>query len=119
MDEQTGALGLTRDETDEVLATAGRAPSLHNSQPWLFRIGPRSITLVADRERRLPEIDPDDRELRIACGAALYTLRLALHGHGIRPLVTLLPDPTEPDVLAVVRPGGRRAATPEERRLLD
>jgi hypothetical protein len=119
MDDQLGALGLTLDDTDEVLATAGKAPSLHNTQPWRFRIGPRSIALVADRERRLPEIDPDDRELRLACGAALFTLRLALHGKGIRPLVTLLPDPAEPDVLAVVRPGGRRAPTPEERRLLD
>jgi hypothetical protein len=118
MDEQSGALGLTPEQTSQVLATAGMAPSLHNAQPWRFRLGPRSIALVADRERRLPEIDPDDRELRIACGAALFNLRLALQGYGIRPMVTLLPDPTDPDLLAVVRRGGRRPATPEERSLL-
>jgi hypothetical protein len=119
MDERQGVLGLTPQQIDEVLTTTALAPSLHNAQPWRFRLGPRSITLVADRERRLPEIDPDDRELRIACGAALFTLRLALHGQGIRPLVTLTPDPSDPALLAVVRHGGQRPATSEERRLLD
>jgi hypothetical protein len=118
MDDTAGALGLTPEQTAGVLAAAGRAPSLHNTQPWRFRVGPRTIALLADRERRLPEIDPDDRELRLACGAALYTLRLALHGHGIRPLVTLFPDRSRPDLVAVVRHGGHRPTTPEQRRLL-
>jgi hypothetical protein len=119
MDESQAVLGLTRKQIDEVLATAGLAPSLHNAQPWRFRLGRQSIVLVGDRERRLPGIDPEDHELRIACGAALFTLRLALHGQGVRPLVTVLPDPAEPDVLAVVRHGGNRPITPELRRLLD
>jgi nitroreductase len=119
MDEPKGALGLTRRQTEQVLATAGSAPSLHNSQPWRFRPDPHSITLIADRERRLPVTDPDDRELRIACGAALFGLRLALHGQGIRPLVTVLPDRSDPDLIAVVRHGGLRSAPPELTRLLD
>jgi nitroreductase len=118
MDESLGALGMTRRQVDEVIATAGLAPSLHNSQPWRFRVGRRSIALFADRERRLPAIDPDDRELRMGCGAALFTLRLALLGQGVRPLVTLLPDRGDPDLLAVVRSGGRRGPTPEQQRLL-
>lgn len=119
VDEPGGALGLTRGQTEQVLATAGSAPSLHNSQPWRFRPAPHSIALVADRERRLPATDPDDRELRIACGAALFGLRLALHGQGIRPLVTVLPDRSDPDLIAVVRHGGLRAASPELTRLLE
>lgn len=118
MDESLGALGLTRQQVNEVLTTAGRAPSLHNSQPWRFRVGPRSIALYADPECRLPAIDPDDRELRMGCGAALFTLRLALLGQGVRPLVTLLPDRAEPHLLAIVRSGGHREPTPEQRRLL-
>jgi nitroreductase len=119
MDEPQGALGLTRLQTEQVLATAGAAPSLHNSQPWRFRLTPHSIALVADRERRLPGTDPDDRELRIACGAALFNLRLALRGQGIQPLVTVLPDAGDPDLIAVVRHLGLRAAPPELTRLLD
>ena len=54
------------------------APSLHNSQPWLFRIGPSGIELYADRNRRLPVLDPSGREQLISVGAALFTLRLAI-----------------------------------------
>jgi len=113
-----GALGLTSEQVEGVLTTAGKAPSLHNSQPWRFRLGPDAIELHADPDRRLPVADPEDRELRLGCGAALFNLRLALYGHGIRPLVTILPDRSRPDLLAVVRAGGHRPATPEQRRLL-
>ena len=111
-------LGLTGEQTARVLATAGRAPSLHNAQPWLFRLQPDVIELHADPRRRLPVVDPDDREQRIACGAALFTLRLALQGHGIRPIVTLFPEPDRPGFVAAVRHGGTRPATPEQERLL-
>jgi len=113
-----GALGLTGEQVERLLATAGRAPSLHNSQPWRFRLTSTTIELHADRERRVPVADPDDRELRIGCGAALFNLRLALHGLGIRPLVTIMPTRGRPDLLAVVRAGGRKPVTPDQRRLL-
>jgi nitroreductase len=118
MNVTPGALGLTGEQVDNLLTTAGRAPSLHNSQPWRFRLTPQAIELHADPERRLPAADADDRELRIACGAALFNLRLALHGLSIRPVVTILPDRRRPTLLAVVRPGGRKPATPEQQRLL-
>jgi len=44
------------------------------------------IELWADPERRPPAADPVGREHRVACGAALFNLRLALHGRGIRPV---------------------------------
>jgi nitroreductase len=53
------------------------APSGHNTQPWLFRVVDKSIELYADRTRALPVVDPEDRELTISCGAALYHLVLA------------------------------------------
>ena len=112
------ALGLSSDEVADVLATAGRAPSLHNSQPWRFLVRPQVIELWADPERRLPAADPTGREQRVACGAALFNLRLALHGLGIRPLVTLHADGDHPDLLASVRFGGRRPPTPVLRQLL-
>jgi nitroreductase len=118
MSDIPSALGLTGEQVADVLATAGRAPSLHNTQPWLFRLHPHVIELHANPERRLPVVDPDDREQRIACGAALFTLRLALHGLDIRPIVTLFPDSDRPDLVATVRHGGTRPATPEHRRLL-
>jgi hypothetical protein len=118
MTQTPGSLGLALDQVEGLLVTAGRAPSLHNSQPWRFHLTPRTIELHADPERNPRVADPDGRELRIACGAALFNLRLALHGLGIRPIVTLFPDRDRPDLLAAVRHGGSRPTTPEQERLL-
>lgn len=112
------SLGLDPEQVRDLLAVAGRAPSLHNSQPWRFHPSTDAIELHADPERALPVADPDGRELRMACGGALLNLRLALHGHGIRSIVTLLPDRDRPELLAVVRHGGTRPPTPEQSRLL-
>jgi nitroreductase len=119
MSEIPAALGLSGTQIAGLLDTAGRAPSLHNAQPWLFRILPDVIELHADLRRRLPVADPEDRELRIGCGAALFTLCLALHAHAVRPAVTVLPDPHRPALLAEIRHGGTTPPTPEQRRLLD
>ena len=119
MTQIPGALGLTAEQVDGLLATAGRAPSLHDSQPWRFRVSPRVDRAATPiRTRTLPVADPDGREQRMACGAALFNLRLALHGHGIRPTVTLLPDRGRPELLAVIRHGGTKEPTPEQTRLL-
>lgn len=118
MTQIPSTFGLSPEQVENLLETAGRAPSLHNTQPWRFHLTPTAIELHADPGRALPVVDPEDRELRIACGAALFNLRMALHGHRIRPLVTLLPDPSRPHLLAVVRHGGTKIATPEQEQLL-
>ncbi|GAA3883129.1 nitroreductase family protein [Saccharothrix violaceirubra] len=115
----TGALGLTAEEVAEVLGAAVLAPSVHNTQPWRFRLLPDRIELHPDPDRVLPATDPEGRELRLSCGAALFNLRLALLGLGVRPLVTLVPGDDAPGALAVVRRGGRRAPDDDTRRLLD
>ena len=119
MNERPSTLGLDPDQIDALLAAAGRAPSLHNSQPWRFRLRPRAIELHADLDRQLPVADPDGRELRLACGAALFNVRLVLHGLGIRPIVTFFPDPAQPALLAAVRHGGHKPPTPQQMRLRD
>jgi nitroreductase len=98
-------LGLTAVQLDRVLGAAGRAPSLHNSQPWSFRPMAQSIEVHLDRDRVLPVSDPDSREARIACGAALFNLRLALMACGVEPAVTLLPRGAS-GPLAVVESAG-------------
>ena len=100
------SLGLSPDEVTAVLEAAALAPSVHNSQPWRFRVLPDRIELHADLTRRLPAADRDDKELRLACGAALTNLRIALEAFGIRPVVTLLPGRTGAEALATVRHGG-------------
>ncbi len=96
---------MTRPSTEmmrSMVKTAGKAPSSHNTQPWTFCIIEDRIELVADRTRALPVTDPDDRELTISCGAALFNLELAAKAQGFEPQVSLLPDPSDPDLFARV-----------------
>lgn len=89
------------------LEQAVRAPSLHNSQPWLWRANDNTIRLYLDQSRWLPATDPQARELIISCGAALHHLLVALGGMGQAAHVQRLPDPMTPSLLAEVslRPG--------------
>jgi nitroreductase len=91
---------------EPLLESAVRAPSSHNTQPWLFRPRPDGVDLLADRTRALPANDPADRELTISCGCALLNLRAAAAAEGAGTQVTLLPDGPEADRLAHVRLGG-------------
>jgi hypothetical protein len=104
---------------DELLRAAVAAPSMHNTQPWRFRIKDAGsmIELHADPARILPLSDPDGRAAHIACGAALLNLRLAAAVAGLRPDVRLLPDPGQPLLLAEIRLAGRHHPTRWEREL--
>jgi len=87
-----------------LIATAARAPSVHNSQPWRFQVGEDAIELLSDPRRRTGT-DASGREMLISCGAALFGLRLAMRSLGFQPVVELLPDPARLRLLARVRPG--------------
>ena len=96
---------LDRSSALAALGLANRAPSVHNSQPWRWRIGPTSIHLFADLDRALPATDPDGRDLRISCGAALHHLRVALLATGLASTVHRIPDPSRSTHLAGVEVG--------------
>lgn len=94
------------------------APSSHNSQPWLFSIEPTALELFADRSRALPVVDPDDRELTMSCGAALFHAKIALRHLGHAPVVSLLPEEDNPDLLARITVSGPYSADGDEHALL-
>jgi len=99
-------------------AAAGiRAPSLHNTQPWLFRLHAGTIEVLADPVRQLAVADRGGWAIRLACGAAVYNARLALAAAGTPAEVTLRPDHTEPDLIARLAPGPERPPTYAERDL--
>ena len=82
---------LTPDELRTLAAAGGAAPSLHNSQPWLFRPSAdlRSLAVYADPRRAVPVADPDGRALHLSVGAALFNLRVAAVHLGREPVVRL------------------------------
>ncbi|NMI00326.1 Acg family FMN-binding oxidoreductase [Pseudonocardia acidicola] len=93
---------VDRDTVRAALELACRAPSVHNSQPWRWRLGESRVDLYADLRRWLPATDPDGRDLLLSCGAVLHHLRLALGSLGVGAQVHRFPDPVEPDLLATV-----------------
>ena len=95
---------MTRSRLDLFTAVerALRAPSVHNTQPWRWRVTPRSIELHADGDRHLAATDPDRRDLVLSCGAALHHLQVALAALDLAVRVDRLPDPEDLGHLATV-----------------
>jgi nitroreductase len=101
----------------ECLQAAIAAPSVHNTQPWLFQVRPGGVDVYADRRRALPVIDPRGRELLISVGAATLNLRVAILAHGRVPVQQLWPDRRRPDLVARVTIGPHTTAPETARRL--
>jgi nitroreductase len=104
---------LDRASVEAALAVAVRAPSIHNTQPWIWRLGPDGLVLRADRSRQLAVADPDGHSLLVSCGAALHLTEVALRAQGWQIETTLLPDAADRDALAGFRPSGRGEPDPQ------
>jgi len=111
--------GEPSDKLRFLLNYAILAPSSHNSQPWLFKVVGETLELYADRTRALPVVDPEDRELVMSCGAALFNLRIAFRHYGYEAAVEILSDPRNPDLLARIAFGTEKAPTPDEQLLFE
>jgi hypothetical protein len=101
-----------KDIVGSVVGASVWAPSIHNTQPWSFSSDGGGISLHADASRQLPVADPSGREMMVSCGAALFTARVALRSLGYIPETTVLPDSSEP--LLVARSSWHRRAAPTE-----
>lgn len=126
MDEQPAgylATAAVRETVRTALQLAARAPSVHNSQPWRWKVQlvtqqPR-LELFANPDLHLRSVDPDGRGLILSCGAALHHCVVALAALGWRCRVHRLPDPAHPDHLASIElfgpvPGRLPEQVPEQ-----
>lgn len=75
-------------EMRELVRYATLAANGHNTQPWKFAIRTDSIEIRPDYSRRLPVVDPNDRELWISLGCALENLLVTARSIGYAPEVT-------------------------------
>jgi len=72
----------------EFIRYATLAANGHNAQSWKFAIKEDVIEIHPDYTRRLPVVDPHDRELWIGLGCALENLLVAARTVGYAPKVT-------------------------------
>jgi len=79
------------------------AASSHNTQPWIFELGPDSITILPDLSRRCPAVDPDDHHLYASLGCAAENLVVAAQATGRSATVSY--DPASTGVRIDLRPG--------------
>lgn len=95
------------------------APSGHNTQPWRFKATTTYVEIFADRSRRLPVVDPNDRELTISCGAAIGFFEIAARRSGYDANVTYNEDEDQPDLLARLELKKGSSPTTEETTLFN
>jgi len=80
--------GTPEEQSVFLLRYAVLSPSTHNTQPWKFAVVPGAIEVFADYARRMPVVDPGNRELLMSVGAAVFTLRVAAERFGMECRVT-------------------------------
>jgi nitroreductase len=105
----------TTDALVEAAELARYAPSIHNSQPWRWRVSDGVLDLYLAGERRLPVTDPGARLAVLSCGAALHHARTALAAEGLAAEVVRLPGPEH---LARITVSGHVPVSPEAMRLV-
>ena len=69
------------------------APSVYNSQPWLFNVSNGEIQVFADKARWLKIADSDRREQYISLGCAIENLMIAAEHFGYKCSVSYFPGP--------------------------
>lgn len=86
---------------ENAVRLACRAPSLYNTQPWLWVSDGGRLDLFLDVSRVL-HTDRSMREAHIGCGGALEHLRVAMATAGWIADITRFPDPSNASHLARV-----------------
>lgn len=113
----TTTTAISTDQFRDAVAAGIRAPSMYNAQPWRFALRDGSIQVRIDPYRLLPVADPDLWAARVACGAAVADVRLALAVAGVGTDADLTGTDGDDLLVATVTPTGRHTPTPDERAL--
>ena len=103
---------------ENAVRIACRAPSLYNTQPWLWVMDGAGLDLFLDTSR-VVHTDRSMREAHIGCGGALDHLRVAMAAAGWIADVERFPDPANPAHLARVKFVPADSVTVGQRRRAD
>ncbi|SDK66399.1 Nitroreductase family protein [Actinopolyspora mzabensis] len=98
--------GWSPEEVRGLEDAVARAPSVHNTQPWELTASDRTALLRERPDVALEQHDPEGRDRRLSCGAAVTNLFLAVRELGWAALVRRGPEESESDdplLVATVR----------------
>lgn len=86
----------------DILEYTRLAPSVHNTQPWRFKIDENSssLSLFAEPTRALQAGDPTQRELWVSLGICLETILQSAKGLGLNATITQLQTTTPLEQIA-------------------
>ena len=94
---------------EDLVRMATLAANGHNTQPWKFRLGEQSISILPDTSRRTAIVDPDDHHLFVSLGCAAENLVIAGAALG-RGAEVSIGDGAEPRIeiaLSSAQPGAQ------------
>ena len=103
---------------EKAVLLACRAPSLYNTQPWLWVADGGRLDLFLDANRAV-HTDRSMREAQISCGGVLQHLRVAMATAGWVAHVDRFPSPDNPAHLARVEFVPADGVTDHQRRRAD
>ena len=81
MVEMTSETQLSPADFKYLVEQAVKAPSGHNTQPWLFRRKGMAVEIHPDFSRALKVVDASHRELFVSLGCAAENICLAAHAN--------------------------------------
>lgn len=84
--------GQINNDFRAMIEAATKAPSGHNTQPWLFRLHKSYIEILPNLRDSLPVVDKNHRELFISLGAATENLRIMASHLGYSSLIKIDED---------------------------
>lgn len=93
---------LDKEVVKNAVLLACRAPSVHNSQPWLWVSEGAGLRLFVDPFRWVCNADLSGREAILSCGVVLDHLRVAMLATGWKAHITRFPNPNDLDHLASI-----------------
>ncbi|RHJ90627.1 Acg family FMN-binding oxidoreductase [Parabacteroides bouchesdurhonensis] len=83
---------MQHDDLIFMVEQAVKAPSGHNTQPWLFRVEENRIDILPNPEKELKVVDADRRELFVSLGCAAENLCIAASVKGYKADVSMPED---------------------------
>jgi len=110
---------LAKEVVKSAVLVACRAPSVHNSQPWLWVYEDATLELFLDPHRRVRNADRSGREAIVSCGVVLDHLRIAMAAGGWQAQIDRFPNPNNLDHLASVKFGPLECVTDTQRQRAD